>query len=352
MWHSQESWSAMARASLCYSTVDGTVLSESTVVSSSEPPSRSPPPGARNLASPRKKLEEEYLASSRAVFNIPPPPSEGPPTPPGKNAEQPRPARPPPPPPNSSIKDCLLWPPPGWEQSNSQAPTHSPAGPTMINGMLYAAPPEQPVPNRGSCPESLNERERLLLREKIEYLASKLRGFPNMYAQVNVITEAKIPLVSCVDLITKKKIDITINNQLAVRNTALLKKYASAKLCKNLVLLVKKWAHHVGVAGSVNGYPSSYAWALMVVYYLQNCYHREGENTKTASPEAKSIGGDAGGVKMGPQFTPELPCLQEQPEGTPRIFIGIFRGIWRMWFLRVFNLYRPRIVRSPQTPST
>ena len=68
------------------------------------------------------------------------------------------------------------------------------------------------------------------------------------------------------------QVDISIGNNNAVYNTALLKKYLSLDYCvRPLVLVVKKWAKQRGVCDTRNSTLSSYSWTLLVIHFLQIC---------------------------------------------------------------------------------
>lgn len=63
-----------------------------------------------------------------------------------------------------------------------------------------------------------------------------------------------------------------MGNNNAVRNTLLLRKYASLdSRVRALILTVKQWAKQRGVCDTRNSTLSSYSWALLVVHYLQVC---------------------------------------------------------------------------------
>jgi hypothetical protein len=65
------------------------------------------------------------------------------------------------------------------------------------------------------------------------------------------------------------QIDIVVNNNLAIYNTTLLRNYALVDpRFRPLVLVVKKWAQRRGCNNPRNATLSSYAWTLMVLYFL------------------------------------------------------------------------------------
>ena len=93
----------------------------------------------------------------------------------------------------------------------------------------------------------------------------------------SVIATAKIPI--CVlDTDAGYTIDISINNELPVYNTQLLKAYGELDpRARALILSVKRWAKILDIADAKTGNLSSYSWTIMTVYYLQVIGRREKE---------------------------------------------------------------------------
>lgn len=95
-------------------------------------------------------------------------------------------------------------------------------------------------------------------------------GEPGLVDDVFAIPRARIPVIKLVWKATGTKVDITLNNDLAVANTALLRDYASIDpRLRQLVLLVKHWAKQRRVNDAYTGTLSSYAYCLMVIAHLQ-----------------------------------------------------------------------------------
>jgi hypothetical protein len=93
---------------------------------------------------------------------------------------------------------------------------------------------------------------------------------------MEVVLGAKVPVLK-LDGITSPNgttvaADICLSNSLAQQNTQLLKTYATIFGDRRVPLLckaVKLWAKRRGVNNAHAGSLSSYAWVLMVVFYLQ-----------------------------------------------------------------------------------
>lgn len=91
-----------------------------------------------------------------------------------------------------------------------------------------------------------------------------------MCSEVFAIPRARIPVIKFVWKPTGTKVDITLNNDLAVANTALLRVYAAIDpRLRQLVLLIKHWAKRRRVNDAYTGTLSSYAYCLMAIAHLQ-----------------------------------------------------------------------------------
>lgn len=91
------------------------------------------------------------------------------------------------------------------------------------------------------------------------------------YTSIQPITRAKVPIVKCRDAVTNLPIDVSVNNTLALRNTELIRSYVQLdERVKGLVVLVKHWALHRGLADAFGGTLSSYAWTVLALRHLQS----------------------------------------------------------------------------------
>eukprot|EP00438_Fugacium_kawagutii_P004053 Skav219301 [mRNA] locus=scaffold2157:525304:526053:- [translate_table: standard] len=107
------------------------------------------------------------------------------------------------------------------------------------------------------------------------------------------ILHARVPILKLSMMLPTGKVldcDLSVNNLLPVFNTRLLRAYADIN--PHVVVLVqtcKEWAKENGVHGAARGNLSSYAFTLMVIFFLQ-------------------IRGD-------------LPCLQQDADSKPEWYI-------------------------------
>jgi hypothetical protein len=86
---------------------------------------------------------------------------------------------------------------------------------------------------------------------------------------VNFMRGARVPVLKLLDKRTDIEVDIVMNNNLALRNSKLLRDYSTVDdRVHPLVLAVKHWAKQRGCRDPRNATLTSYAWTLMVIYYL------------------------------------------------------------------------------------
>ena len=85
------------------------------------------------------------------------------------------------------------------------------------------------------------------------------------------LPKARVPVVKFTVPATGTKVDVTVNNTLAVVNTKLLADYCKIDpRLAQLVAIVKHWAKKRGVNDPYRGTLSSYCYVLMCIYHLQS----------------------------------------------------------------------------------
>ncbi|MGH0163446.1 UNVERIFIED_CONTAM: hypothetical protein FKN15_049047 [Acipenser sinensis] len=103
----------------------------------------------------------------------------------------------------------------------------------------------------------------------IENLAKVLRKHPGL-RNILPITTAKVPIVKFVHMRTGLEGDISLYNTLALHNTRLLAAYASIDpRVKYLCYTMKVFSKVCDIGDASRGSLSSYAYTLMVLYFLQ-----------------------------------------------------------------------------------
>lgn len=92
-------------------------------------------------------------------------------------------------------------------------------------------------------------------------------------ADLLALPRARVPVVKCTVPHTGTKVDVTVNNTLAVINTKLLADYCKVDpRLAHLVAVVKHWAKRRSVNDPYRGTLSSYCYVLMCIYHLQSRY--------------------------------------------------------------------------------
>ncbi|CAD7936348.1 unnamed protein product [Amoebophrya sp. A120] len=95
------------------------------------------------------------------------------------------------------------------------------------------------------------------------------------YFDFELVKYAKIPVLKCKTCFPYQRgaealeLDFTVNNEMAVRNTSLLKRYSGNPYCRALAILVKSWTKANNLVGVQSGFLSSYAYNLMVIFFFQ-----------------------------------------------------------------------------------
>lgn len=117
---------------------------------------------------------------------------------------------------------------------------------------------------------SVGHETRMLCSEAVSAMAKYIESTNGTGLAVEgLISGAKVPIV-VLSSFGRQIIDASINNVLPTYNTRLLGEYA--KLDPRviaLVLCVKRWAKMAQVSDAKMGNLSSYAWSLLVIYFLQ-----------------------------------------------------------------------------------
>lgn len=106
-----------------------------------------------------------------------------------------------------------------------------------------------------------------ILQKFAENLPLKDLGFTN----ITKIFQASVPLLKLTDMDSQIEVDLCVNNELGVRNSLLLNTYCKYdRRVLHLGRLVKEWAKKHELASSTDGCLNSYAYMLLVVFFLQS----------------------------------------------------------------------------------
>lgn len=112
---------------------------------------------------------------------------------------------------------------------------------------------------------------RELVIDDLDLVGAILQGSSSCDVR-EVVHGARVPIVRFVHKLNDREYDcdLSINNRLATRSTLLLRAYATFDdSARVLGLVVKHWAKHRSIVGTINGFLSSYSIVLLTIYYLQ-----------------------------------------------------------------------------------
>mmetsp|Transcript_4369 Transcript_4369/g.9439 ORF Transcript_4369/g.9439 Transcript_4369/m.9439 type:complete len:829 (+) Transcript_4369:3-2489(+) len=90
------------------------------------------------------------------------------------------------------------------------------------------------------------------------------------FAIKDIILTSRVPIVKCVHVETGLACDVASGNSIALKNTQLLRTYSLIDpRVRPLMYAVKYWAKKRGICDASLGTLSSYAWTLLVIFFLQ-----------------------------------------------------------------------------------
>jgi predicted nucleotidyltransferase len=145
------------------------------------------------------------------------------------------------------------------------------------------------------------------------------------YTAIQPITRAKVPIVKCRDAVTHLPIDVSVNNTLALRNTELIRSYVQLdERVRALVVLVKHWALHRGLADAFGGTLSSYAWTVLALRHLQS-------STPPLVPNLQE--GDPRRVETMDGRTFDTTIADGEALSCPLSLGELFAGFFHRWFV-------------------
>mmetsp|Transcript_73454 Transcript_73454/g.129637 ORF Transcript_73454/g.129637 Transcript_73454/m.129637 type:complete len:460 (+) Transcript_73454:49-1428(+) len=143
---------------------------------------------------------------------------------------------------------------------------------------------------------------------------------PNsMFSVREAVLNARIPILKL--QYQKRDVDLSINNTNPLPNTRLLKAYTELDShVAQLGILVKLWSKSWGLCGAANGYLSSYAFQMMVIYFLQVA------STKLPSLQQNSAGDHA--FENDEEVNSIVSALlqeQQRSQGLAELLLGFFQ---------------------------
>ena len=148
---------------------------------------------------------------------------------------------------------------------------------------------------------------------------------------VKLITNSKVPIVKFLDAQSMIPVDISVNNNLSVYNTELLRRYCEIdERVKPFILAIKYWARSRGVCDPTSGSFSSYAWTLIAINALQNLDSPILPNlSKQDKSRLAKINGISYDVSI--KTMDEVNFVSENKSNLAELIIGFFSNIVENW---------------------
>ncbi|CAF3664274.1 unnamed protein product, partial [Rotaria sp. Silwood1] len=104
----------------------------------------------------------------------------------------------------------------------------------------------------------------------LENLAQCLQSNEPLFRIIEIVRNARVPIVRLVHIESDIEVDISVNNLLPIENTRLLKMYSDIDpRVRELGFVVKTLAKKCNICDASRGTLSSYAYILMVIHFLQ-----------------------------------------------------------------------------------
>ncbi|KAL7076248.1 hypothetical protein ACQ4LE_004442 [Meloidogyne hapla] len=119
---------------------------------------------------------------------------------------------------------------------------------------------------------SLNPSKTFTIRRLILSQIATLLRKDDEFMQITAVLDARTPIVKFEHLPTGFHGDLSVDNTLAIHNSELLKLYTEFdERVAPLGFAIKCWAKLYGINDASTGSISSYAYIVMLIYYLQRC---------------------------------------------------------------------------------
>ncbi|XP_052797071.1 poly(A) RNA polymerase gld-2 homolog A-like [Mya arenaria] len=143
------------------------------------------------------------------------------------------------------------------------------------------------------------------------------------FVQQSQVIRAKVPILKFKDSLRSIECDLNINNPVGIRNTHLLRYYASMDWrVRPLVLFVKKWARFHDINDASKQTVSSYSLCLMVLHYLQaGCKPPVLDSVQKLYPDLFNFGDDVRNLQM----NVKIEFKSENTDSLGDLFLGFLK---------------------------
>lgn len=148
---------------------------------------------------------------------------------------------------------------------------------------------------------------------------------------VKLVLNSRVPIVKFVDSQSLIPVDISVNNNLSVYNTELLKRYTEIdNRVKPFILAIKFWARNRGICEPTMGTFSSYAWTLIGINYLQTTTEPVLPNlSKHDNSKVVKINGKSYDVSI--KESSELNFTANNTSNVGELVTGFFSNLATQW---------------------
>ncbi|CAF1401308.1 unnamed protein product, partial [Adineta steineri] len=104
----------------------------------------------------------------------------------------------------------------------------------------------------------------------LEKLFRIIQSEPQKFRDMELVRDARVPIIRCIDNQFNIEVDLSVNNALAVENTRLLKTYTEIHFrVSQLGYMLKHLVKICDIGDASKGTLSSYAYINMVIHFLQ-----------------------------------------------------------------------------------
>ncbi|CAF1361248.1 unnamed protein product [Adineta steineri] len=104
----------------------------------------------------------------------------------------------------------------------------------------------------------------------LEKLFRIIQSEPHKFRDIELVRDARVPIIRCIDNQFNIEVDLSVNNALAVENTRLLKTYTEIDFrVSQLGYMLKHLVKICDIGDASKGTLSSYAYINMVIHFLQ-----------------------------------------------------------------------------------
>ncbi|BFZ55480.1 hypothetical protein PYCC9005_002521 [Savitreella phatthalungensis] len=170
------------------------------------------------------------------------------------------------------------------------------------------------------CYHGIYPPERLVRIWDLKRCLTRCRDFKSITA-----VEAKIPIVKMVHAQSGLKVDVSIENTVAIENTKLIKLYCDLdSRVRPLLFALKTWCKSRAISHPEEGSLSSYSWTLLMLHYLQRAGPAVLPNVQYSAKNLPALIHATQGNLVHCFYDPDIIWQSENTEDAGQLFAGFF----------------------------